>query len=212
MSPSDATAGFFGDRRTGAAAPSLPRDPDLTSEQAALVAEACSKSGLVWLRPAGAARAVPAWHVWHEDAVHVVSGVDEQLLPLLTGVVEVTVPSKDSGARLLVVLARAELLPVRSPQWEAAADALSAKRLNAHDPATQRERWAAGTAVTRLVPLRLVTAGPGREDEPSGAAQPPPAAGTTRGDYAPWHLGGRLRRARRLAARGPGGPGGSDQA
>ena len=203
MSPSDSSAaGFFGDRRTDAPAPDAPHDPDLTPEQAALVAEACSKSGLVWVRPADSARAVAAWHVWHEDAVHVVSGVDEQLLPLLTGVVEVTVPSKDAGSRLLVVLCRADLLAVRSPEWEAAADVLSAKRLNALDPASQRERWAAGTVITRLVPLRVVAAGPGADDEPSGAAPPPPSAGTTRGDYAPWHLTGRRARARRLAAGG----------
>lgn len=194
---SDPGTGFFGDRRVTAVVPALPDAADLSPEQTALVAEACTKSGLVWVRPHDLDRAVAAWHVWHADAVHVISGVDEQYLPLLQGVVQVTVPSKDTGARLLVVLARADLLPVRSPEWEAATDALAAKRLNALDPATQRERWAAGTVVTRLTPVHLVTAGAGADDAPSGAAPPPPSPATTRGDYAPWHLGGRLGRAAR---------------
>ncbi len=196
MGTSDLGIDFFGERRASVTA-ALPADPDLSAEQAALVAEACSRSGVVWVRPADAGRAVCAWHVWHADAVHVVSGVDEQLLPLLTGVVEVIVPSKETGARLITFLARADLLPARSPEWEAAADALSAKRLNAHDPASQRERWAAGTVITRLVPVHVAAAGPGADDAASGAAQPPPAAGTTRGSYAPWHLRGRRGRRRR---------------
>jgi len=192
----ESVASFFGDRRRVAPSP-VPQDPDLSTEQSALIAEACTKSGVVWLRPYDAERAVCAWHVWHEHAVHVIYGVDEQMLPLLSGIVEVTVPSKETHGRLVTYLARADLLAARSPEWDAAADALSAKRLNALDPASQRERWAAGTLITRLTALHVVSEGAGRLDEPSGAAPPPAAAGTTRGDYAPWHLGGRRRRAAR---------------
>jgi hypothetical protein len=194
VSTSETVASFFGDRRRVGAPAALPPEPDLTPEQLALITEACTKSGVLWLRPHDADRAVCAWHVWHAGAIHVIYGVDEQMLPLLSGIVEVTVPSKQTRARLLTFLTRADLLPARSPEWEAAADALSAKRLNSHDPASQRERWAAGTLVTRLEPLHVVAAGAGAAEEPSGAAPPPPAAGTTRGDYAPWHLGGRRSR------------------
>lgn len=193
MNQPESLASFFGDRRPRTP-PAVPPPPDLTAEQAALVAEACTRSGVVWLRPDGADRAVCAWHVWFDDAVHVVSGVDEQLLPPLAGVARMIVPSKDAGGRLLVVLARVDHLPARSPQWDAAAQALSAKRLNAADPASQRDRWAVGTVITRLTPLSLLAQGPGPDDEPSGAAPPPPAAGLTRGTWAPWHLGGRRRR------------------
>ena len=40
--------------------------------EAALVAEACTRSDLVWLRVAGEERHHAAWHVWHDDAVCVV--------------------------------------------------------------------------------------------------------------------------------------------
>ncbi|NEE53039.1 hypothetical protein G3M55_51635, partial [Streptomyces sp. SID8455] len=46
----------------------------------ALVEEATKKSGLIWVRAAGPARAV--WHVWHEGAAHLVGdGPGEQPLP-----------------------------------------------------------------------------------------------------------------------------------
>jgi hypothetical protein len=197
MATSENLASFFGERRRAGTPAPLPPEPDLTDQQVALISEACAKSGVVWLRPQEAERSVCAWHVWHEGAVHVIYGVDEQMLPLMSGLVEVVVPSKETRARLVTFLARADLLPARSPEWVAAADALSAKRLNSHDPASQRERWAAGTLITRLVPVHVVSDGPGLDYAPSGAAPPPPAAGTTRGDYAPWHLGGRRRRGRR---------------
>lgn len=46
----------------------------------ALVEEATKKSGLIWVRGTGPARAL--WHVWHEGAAHLVGdGPGEQ--PLL---------------------------------------------------------------------------------------------------------------------------------
>src|SRR3954454_2973341 len=82
----------------------------LTPEQLALVAEGCTRSGVVWLRPEGAVGHRLPWHVWHDGAVHVVAGGGEQELPVLEGVVEVVVPSKDAGSRLATVAARAERL------------------------------------------------------------------------------------------------------
>ena len=180
---------FFGDRRR-TPAPPPPLEPELTPEQAALIAEACTKSGVVWVRPNDGVRFQLAWHVWHADAVHIVYGVDEQMLPLLSGAAEVIVRSKDTGARVVAFLARAEVLPARSPEWEAAADALSATRLNARDTEEQRERWASGGLISRLTPVRLVQAAPGDAASPSGAAPVPPSAATTT-SRRPWHLGGR---------------------
>ncbi len=187
---SESTTSFFGDRRRSAEPPP-PLDPELTPEQAALIAETCSKSGVVWLRPSDGVRDQLAWHVWHADAVHVVYGVDEQMLPLLSGAVEVIARSKDTGARLVRFLARAELLTARSPEWEAAADALSAARLNARDTAGQRERWASGGLISRLVPVRMLESGAGDAGTPSGAAAPPRSGATTFSGWRPWHLGGR---------------------
>ncbi|HET9658133.1 MAG TPA: hypothetical protein VFP72_22460, partial [Kineosporiaceae bacterium] len=106
------------------------------------------------------------------------------------GAVEVIVRSKDTSGRLVSFLARAEVLPARSPEWDAAAEALSAARLNARDTDAQRERWASGALISRLTPVRLLTSAPGGDDTPSGAAPVPPSPATTVGSR-PWHAGGR---------------------
>jgi hypothetical protein len=171
---------------------------------AALIAEACSKSSVVWVRTVETTRHHLAWHVWHDDAVHVVFGVSEQMLPLMSGQVEVVVPSKDTGSRLVTFVAQADILPARSPEWEAAATALSASRLNAVDPDDQRDRWASGTLITRLTPLQVLAAGAGDDQSPSGAVTPPGSAATTVGKHQPWHLRGRAktRRAQRQKRHG----------
>jgi hypothetical protein len=172
------------------------RRPPLSPVDAALIAEACTKSDLVWVRPEGEPRPRAAWHVWHDDAVCVVYGTGEQMLPLLEGDVEVTARSKENGARLVTFVAEARTLPAGQPAWEAAAKALAAARLNARDPAEQAQRWASGALITLLQPVRIVTAGPGDDTSESGAAAPPGGPGTTL-SRRPYHWGSRLRRARR---------------
>lgn len=172
------------------ASQALPTEPELTPEEAALVAETCSKSQVIWLKVAGEQRTHLAWHVWHEDAVHLIQGIEEQQLPLLAGMVEVVARSKDTGTRMVTFLARADVLPAGSPEWDAAAQALSASRLNTQDPDKQRERWASGGLITRLTPIRLVASGAGDAGTPSGSVPPPPTGATT-GTWRPWHLSGR---------------------
>ncbi len=173
----------------------------LGAEQLALVAEGCTRSGVVWLRPEGAAGYRLAWHVWHENAVHVVAGGGEQDLPPLHGAVEVVVPSHDAHTRLATVAARAVPLVPGTSEWALAVQALAAKRLNDRsDPARpqeQRDRWARGATVTRLEPVALVQAGPGPDDAPAGS-EVPSRAGSTTGRL-PFHVGGRAgpRRRRR---------------
>lgn len=167
---------------------------DGSATQAALLAEAASKSGLVWLRPAGQPRAWPAWHVWHEGAVHVVSGPGEQQLPPLVGPVDVLIRSKDSGARLLTVPATATTLRPDDEAWQSAAAALAASRLNsATAPADLPDQWRSSALITRLAVDRPALEGPGRYDDHSGAAPPPPTTATT-STWRPWHLRGRKRR------------------
>lgn len=163
-------------------------------EDAALLAEAATKSGLVWLRPAGQARAWPAWHVWHESAVVVVSGPGEQQLPELSGPVDVLLRSKDTGARLITVRATATELTPDDESWAGAAAALAASRLNsASSPAELPARWRGTVRITRLVAEGEALEGPGRYDPASGAASPPMTTATTSG-WRPWHLRGRRRR------------------
>jgi hypothetical protein len=172
----------------------------LSPVDAALIAEACTKSDLVWVRPLDEVRARGAWHVWHDDAVCVVYGTGEQMLPLLQGEVEVIARSKENGARVVTFVADAETVPAGTPEWDAAAFALAAARLNAHDPATQKDRWASGALIALLRPARVSAAGPGDDDSPSGAEPPPGGEGTTLGRR-PYHAGSRQRRALRLRRR-----------
>ncbi len=183
---------------TSDAAPTTRRP--LSPVEAALVAEACTRSDLVWLRPAGEARHQAAWHVWHDDAVCVVYGTGEQMLPLLSGEVEVVARSKDSGAAVIGFLAQVDTLTSRTPEWDAAAQALSAARLNAVDLGRQRERWASGALISLLRPVAVTVAARGEETTPAGLLPPPGGPGTTL-DRSPFHLGRRKHRALRLRRR-----------
>lgn len=74
----------------------------LSTLDLALVEEATKKSGLIWVRGAGADRAL--WHAWLDGAAHVLGdGPGEQPFPGLAdgAAAEVTVRSKDKGGRLV---------------------------------------------------------------------------------------------------------------
>jgi hypothetical protein len=183
---------------TADSAPTVRRS--LSPVEAALVAEACTRSDLVWLRPAEETRHHATWHVWHDDAVCIVYGAGEQALPLLSGEIEVVARSKDSGAQVIGFLAQVDTLTSRSPEWEAAAQALSASRLNAVDLPQQRERWATGALISLLRPVAVTVTAHGSDDTPDGSAPPPGGSGTTL-RRRPFHLGRRTRRALRLRRR-----------
>lgn len=162
--------------------------PDqLTETDLALIEEAARKSALVWLVPAGpggtgadgAARAV--WHVWHDGAVTVVAGGGEQPLPEYARpgrTVEVSIRSKDTWGRLVRWLSQVEALAPGTPEWEAAADALHAERLNLAEGDGWRERWAASSEIVRLKPLGTGLVPP---DGGSGASRPVLTPATTVG-------------------------------
>ncbi|MFG2353920.1 hypothetical protein [Streptomyces sp. NPDC048521] len=153
----------------------------MTSEllDRALIEEASKKSGLIWVRSAGAPAARALWHVWHEGAVCLVGdGPGEQPLPALVdgGSAEVTVRSKDKGGRLVTFPAVVSELAAGSAEWEAAVAELKGKRLNAPDGEEMPGRWARECRVVRLVPTG------GVEPLPSGslAERPVPSPATTR--------------------------------
>ncbi|MFF8909124.1 hypothetical protein [Streptomyces olivaceoviridis] len=129
----------------------------MTSEllDRALIEEAAKKSGLIWVRGAGAPAARALWHVWHEGAVCVVGdGPGEQPLEGLAdgGSAEVSVRSKDKGGRLVTFAATVSELASGSPEWEAAVAELKGKRLNAPDGERMPARWARECRVLRLAP------------------------------------------------------------
>jgi hypothetical protein len=157
----------------------------LSVPDAALVEEACKKSGLIWVAVPGS-RDRAAWHVWHEQdgagSVYVVTGGGEQVLPGLADgiVVRVTVRSKDKGGRLVSWPGVVTRIAPGGEEWAAVIPALHAKRLNAHDGEAQPERWAANSAVFRIRPQGALLEGPGRYGKESGAAPVPPSPATTR--------------------------------
>ncbi|MER8237046.1 hypothetical protein ACIRQY_03925 [Streptomyces sp. NPDC101490] len=143
----------------------------------ALVEEATKKSGLVWVRGTGPARAL--WHVWHDGAALLVGdGPGEQPLPDLAdgGTAEVTVRSKDKGGRIVGWTAAVRELAPGTDEWDAAVAELKGKRLNAPDGEAMTARWARECRVLRLDPRAV------DEDLPDGslAAVPLPSPATTR--------------------------------
>lgn len=160
----------------------------------ALVAEACQRSPLVWVR-APQHRAQPVWSTWHEGAVVLVVGGEEQPDPVPDDAteVEVLVRSKAVQSRLLVFRARVEVLQPRDAGWQSAAAALKSARLNTRDPATVLDRWAASCRLLRLVPTGDLLEEPGSYDSASGALPPAPTSAVTV-RRRPFHLGGRRRR------------------
>jgi hypothetical protein len=178
--------------------PDAPTDERATEGSwRALLAETAAKSDILWVRRDGERRAWPAWHVWHDDAVHMVSGGDEQELPPLDGRVEVLLRSKDTWQRLLTVQALASTVLPDDDRWLDAATALAAVRLNATvSPATLPDVWRTTATITRIDAVDEPVERPGRYDDASHAAPPPPTP-ATRSAWRPWHAGGRRRRRRR---------------
>ena len=160
----------------------------------ALVEEACKKSALVWVQPAGG-RSHAVWHAWDDAAVCLVTGGLEQPLPGLTAgaAVLVTARSKDKGGRLVSFAADVEEVAASDPRWEATAAALHAARLNAPDGEEQPARWARESRLWRLVPTGEVPELPGAMPDGSHAAPPPETPATTRGRL-PLRIGRRPQR------------------
>lgn len=176
----------------------------------ALVEEATKKSGLVWVRPEGAAAARALWHVWHEGAACLVGdGPGEQPLSGLAdgGRAEVTVRSKDKGGRLVSWTARVVQLAPGGEAWDAAVaelkEAAQRSRRRGDDralgPGVPRPAPGADghhAAAARGQPGRSSGAHPGH-DPPAGPGGAATAAGAPQeADVAPPLPAGR-------AARGP---------
>lgn len=119
----------------------------------ALVEEATRRSAVVWV--AGAGRARPVWHLWHDGAAYVVAGGLEQ--PLLDvepgGRAVVAVRSKATqGDRLVQWVADVSVVGPGTPHWDEVVPLLHAKRLNPPDGEQQPQRWARESVVLRLTP------------------------------------------------------------
>jgi hypothetical protein len=164
-----------------------PSEPQAAATAAALLGEAMTKSGLLWIEVAGD-RTWPAWHVWDDGAALVVSGPGEQPLPWLPKEVRLILRSKDTGGRLLTVRAHVHVLEPGTPEWQRAADLLKASRLNSVDDALAR--WAAECTVTALVPFDSPLESPGAYAA-DDHREPPARTAATTTSWRPWHWGGR---------------------
>lgn len=109
-----------------------------------------SKAGVIWVT-AGDRPAAPLWFGWHEDAIHLVVGGTEQPNPFpeFPCLVEVQVPSKETGASVAQLSMTARLLPPGTAAWTAAAAALAPSRLNAGNPDLP-EVWATSAHLVTL--------------------------------------------------------------
>jgi hypothetical protein len=155
-----------------------------------LVAQATSKSGLVWVTVDGS-RPTPLWHLWQDDAAYVLTGGTEQPAPGLADVehADVTVRSKTTGGRLITWRATVTTVQPGTDEWQRLLPELFNHRLNAPDGREAAERWARECVLLRLDPTGELLDTP----EGSGAAPPPPSPAVTSGPL-PFVLGRRRER------------------
>lgn len=123
----------------------------------ALFTETARKAGVCWLAlptPEGGSRDTLAWHVWHDGALLVVTGPDEQQLPGLRDGAEVEVALRSSDTGGLLVRRPCRVTEVRDgdPRWDACAAAALAGRLNHGDRAATLDRWRRSAALHLLEP------------------------------------------------------------
>jgi hypothetical protein len=172
----------------------------------ALIAELGKKTGVCWLRydepyaPGSGGRSRAAWHIWYDDALHLVAGGDEQPLPGIEEAdrVEVTMRSKESGGRLVTWVGRVTVVSPTDEAWDDVTSALVSDRLNLEDLSTVKDAWAARSVVVRVDPTGELLEEPGSLREDAQAAAPPPTPATTRGPL-PRVLHRRQRRRPRLS-------------
>lgn len=119
-----------------------------------LVEEAMKKAAVVWIAAGGSAEAYPAWCVWIDGALYVVSGPGEQPAPGLAGAATAAVTGRgDHGGRIVTWPAAVTRVEPGGEEWEKVVPQLTAKRLNAPGTAEAlAERWAATCVVSRLTP------------------------------------------------------------
>ena len=173
-------------------------EPSADAFTAALTAEVGKKTGVCWLRYDGRDHAV--WHLWHDDALYVVSGGNEQPLPGIESAdtVEVVMRSKENGGRLLTWEGTVSVVRPGDELWEPVTTALVADRLNLADLEVAADDWAAHSVVSRIVPTARVVEAPGALPDDAHLAVPQETTATTRGPL-PRILHRRVRRRPRLS-------------
>ena len=111
------------------------------------VDEALRRAGAVWvalddLPP------VLVWHLWHDDALWLVSGGPEQPLPGAATAVRAAVTVRSPAGQVLVWGAAVQQVRPGTEDWDAVVPLLADKRLNAAHEGV----WAEQSVVLRLSP------------------------------------------------------------
>ena len=141
------------------------------------------KAAVAWLTVPGRDRAYAVWCAWVDGALYLVSGDGEQAAPGLADAATADVTARgDHGGRIVTWPAEVTRLVPGTPDWDAIAPQLAAKRLNSAGTAEQTvTRWSVGCVLHRLVPAGEPVAGRSLPDGSLAAPPPPsPAARTTR--------------------------------
>lgn len=173
----------------------------------ALTEKALSTSGVLWVGASGHERATwfatgPADGPLAGQVLLVSGGIEPDLGELAEGT-RLVLRSKGDGGRLLTLRVQARRLDPGDPgesgdpgdsEWQVAADALRAERLNA--PTDVVATWRAGSTLWALLPFGTPEQAPGTPGpDPQGrVGGPVGASDATTPVRRPWHLGGRGRR------------------
>jgi hypothetical protein len=129
---------------------------------AALVEESARRSGLLWVRRAGADPDTgppprPVWHLWQDGSAYLLTGGIEQPMPEDLDAdgaqADVTVRSKDKGSELIVWRAAVRQVEADSNEWRDVVPALASRRLNSPDGDQAPRRWARECRLFRLTPI-----------------------------------------------------------
>lgn len=123
--------------------------------------EALRRSSVVWVGLDGAApRAVR--HLWHDGALHVVSGAGGQVLAGAATATRADVVVRAAGSlsgAVEEVACAVERVAPGTAEWDAVAPLLAAGRHNGPAPAELVERWARDAVLLRLRPADRHPAG-----------------------------------------------------
>ena len=116
--------------------------------------EATRKAGACWIDLVGQHGEGPHlfWHVWHDGALWLVTGGQEQSLPGAASGVAAEVTVRTRSGEVVQWAGVVTVVEPSAPEWSAAVALLHDKRCNAPDGEAQPERWARESVVLRIDP------------------------------------------------------------
>lgn len=132
----------------------LPREVEEGLKKSDVIWLGISDTASRWYRPTAA----PSWFAYKNGRIYVLSqhqsGPDEQTIPGLPGVGELSVTTRRKGRDTSLDSFPAAVRILEGAEWEDAAKALADKRKSRHgSPAESIQRWRGSCAIAELVPV-----------------------------------------------------------